>query len=101
MTCGSRRSPGKSERTRETALTQAAGRALTVSGTPLFAVSYVRDESSRIVRKQETVAGVSDTYDYTYTEWIYGPTALTPEQEPPLYPTFPLSSVEVEEPAEV
>ncbi len=42
-----------------------------------------------------------DTYDYTYTEWIYGPTALTSEQEPPLYPTFPLSSVEVDEPAEV
>jgi 3-hydroxybenzoate 6-monooxygenase len=42
-----------------------------------------------------------DTHDYTYTDWIYGPTALTPEQEPPLYPTFPLSSVEVDEPAEV
>lgn len=36
-----------------------------------------------------------DTHDYTYTDWIYGPTALLPEQEPPLYPTFPLSSVEV------
>lgn len=36
-----------------------------------------------------------DTYDYTYAEWIYGPTALTPEQEPPLYRTIPLDSVDV------
>ncbi len=28
-----------------------------------------------------------DTYDYRYTDWLYGPTALTPDQEPPLYPT--------------
>lgn len=36
-----------------------------------------------------------DIHDYTYTDWIYGPTSLFPEQEPPLYPTFPLASVEV------
>jgi salicylate hydroxylase len=42
-----------------------------------------------------------DTYDYTYTDWIYGPTALTPDQEPPMFPVFPLSSVEVDEPAGV
>ena len=40
-----------------------------------------------------------DTYDYTYAEWIYGPTALTPDQEPSLYPIVPLDSVEV--PAEL
>lgn len=40
-----------------------------------------------------------DTYDYTYAEWIYGPTALMPDQEPPLYPIVPLDSVEV--PAEL
>lgn len=34
-----------------------------------------------------------DPYDYTFTDWIYGPTALTPDQEPPLYPKFPLDSV--------
>ena len=28
-----------------------------------------------------------DTYDYTFTEWIYGPTALVPEDEPELYPS--------------
>ncbi len=36
-----------------------------------------------------------DTYDYTYTEWIYGPTALYPQDEPPLYPVVPLDSVDV------
>jgi 2-polyprenyl-6-methoxyphenol hydroxylase-like FAD-dependent oxidoreductase len=40
-----------------------------------------------------------DPYDYTYTEWIYGPTAVTPEQEPLLYPTFPLASVRIDEAA--
>jgi salicylate hydroxylase len=38
-----------------------------------------------------------DTYDYTFTEWIYGPTALTPEQEPPLYTPIPLDSVALDE----
>jgi 2-polyprenyl-6-methoxyphenol hydroxylase-like FAD-dependent oxidoreductase len=35
-----------------------------------------------------------DTYDYTYTDWIFGPTALTPEQEPEMYPTRSLDSAE-------
>jgi 2-polyprenyl-6-methoxyphenol hydroxylase-like FAD-dependent oxidoreductase len=42
-----------------------------------------------------------NAYDYTYMNWVYGPTALTPDQEPEIYPTFPLSSVEVEQPAKV
>ena len=32
------------------------------------------------------------TQDYTYTDWIYGPTALVPEDESPLYPIVPLAS---------
>ncbi|GAA3803264.1 FAD-dependent monooxygenase [Streptomyces phyllanthi] len=40
-----------------------------------------------------------DTYDYTFTDWIYGPTALTPEQEPEPCPTIPLDSVELGTPA--
>lgn len=35
------------------------------------------------------------TDDYTFTDWIYGPTALTPAEEPPMYPVIPLDSVEV------
>ena len=38
-----------------------------------------------------------DTHDYTYTEWIFGPTALTPDREPDLYPTRSRDSVEVVE----
>lgn len=33
-----------------------------------------------------------DTYDYSFTDWIYGATALTPEQEPPPYTPIPLDS---------
>ncbi|PZG23143.1 FAD-dependent oxidoreductase [Nonomuraea aridisoli] len=36
-----------------------------------------------------------DTYDYSFTEWIYGPTALTPEEEPPMFTPIPLDSVDV------
>lgn len=38
-----------------------------------------------------------DTYDYSFTEWIYGPTALTPEEEPEMYPVIPLDSVNVDQ----
>ncbi|WP_344457316.1 FAD-dependent oxidoreductase [Actinocorallia aurantiaca] len=33
-----------------------------------------------------------DTYDYSFTDWIYGPTALTPEEEPPMFTPIPLDS---------
>lgn len=33
-----------------------------------------------------------DTYDYTYADWLYGPTALFPEDEPDMYPVVPISS---------
>jgi 3-hydroxybenzoate 6-monooxygenase len=36
-----------------------------------------------------------DTHDYAYTDWVFGPTALTPDQEPELYPTQSLDSVDV------
>lgn len=32
-----------------------------------------------------------DTYDYSWTDWIWGPTALTPDQEPELYQKLPLA----------
>jgi len=34
-----------------------------------------------------------DTYDYSFTDWVYGPTALTPEQEPEPYRAIRLDSV--------
>ncbi len=36
-----------------------------------------------------------DTYDYTFTEWIFGRTALFPDEEPELYPSIPLNSFDV------
>lgn len=49
-----------------------------------------------IARRQRNVLlRERDTYDYTYTDWIFGPTALTLEQEPEPYPTRSLDSVEI------
>ena len=46
-------------------------------------------------RQRNHILRSRDTYDYSFTEWIYGPTALTPEQEPPLYAVIPLDSVQL------
>lgn len=45
--------------------------------------------------QRNVILRARDTYDYAFTEWIYGPTALTPDQEPPMYTTIPLASVQV------
>jgi 3-hydroxybenzoate 6-monooxygenase len=50
-------------------------------------------------RQRNTLLRHRDTHDYAYTDWIFGPTALTPAQEPDLYPTRSLDEVETEEPA--
>ncbi|MFD0855313.1 3-hydroxybenzoate 6-hydroxylase, partial [Actinomadura adrarensis] len=41
-----------------------------------------------------------DTYDYSFIDWIYGPTALTPEEEPPMFAPIPLDSVDVPDPVD-
>ena len=61
----------------------------------LWHVDGVKREQRNIILRGR------DTYDYTFTDWIYGPTALTPEQEAPLYPIIPLDSVKLPEGAEV
>ncbi|MFG2534644.1 FAD-dependent monooxygenase [Streptomyces sp. NPDC048511] len=33
-----------------------------------------------------------DTYDYAFVDWLYGPTALTVDEEPPMFTPVPLSS---------
>lgn len=43
--------------------------------------------------QRSTLLRARDPRDYTYTEWIYRPTALFPEQEPEMYPVVPLDSV--------
>ncbi|MGA4844278.1 FAD-dependent oxidoreductase [Streptomyces sp. G45] len=40
-----------------------------------------------------------DIHDYSFTDWLYGPTALTPDQEPAMFTPIPLSSGAVGEAA--
>lgn len=39
-----------------------------------------------------------DTYDYSFVDWLYGPTALTPDQEPPMFTPVSLDSVRATSP---
>ncbi len=32
------------------------------------------------------------TYDYSFTDWVYGPTALTPDEEPEMFTPIPVTS---------
>jgi 3-hydroxybenzoate 6-monooxygenase len=45
--------------------------------------------------QRNAILRARDTHDYTFTECIYGNTALFPEDEPPTYPIIPLDSVDV------
>jgi 2-polyprenyl-6-methoxyphenol hydroxylase-like FAD-dependent oxidoreductase len=45
--------------------------------------------------QRNAVMRARDTYDYSFMDWIYGPTSLTPDQEPEMYPSIPLDSVEL------
>lgn len=47
-------------------------------------------------RQRNAILRARDTYDYSFTDWIYGPTALTPDQEPALYRAIPLNSIPAE-----
>jgi len=40
-----------------------------------------------------------DTYDYSFIDWLYGPTALFPEDEPEMFTPIPLDSAELPAPA--
>ena len=51
------------------------------------------DGTKRLQRN--AVLRARNTRDYSFTDWIYGPTALTPGQEPPLYPDVALDSVQL------
>lgn len=37
-----------------------------------------------------------DTYDYAFVDWLYGPTALDPADEPPMFQPVPLDSVSMD-----
>ncbi|MFZ4239329.1 FAD-dependent oxidoreductase [Streptomyces murinus] len=42
--------------------------------------------------QRNTLLRARDPYDYSFTDWLYGPTALTPDQEPAMFTPIPLSS---------
>lgn len=42
-----------------------------------------RHQRNRLLRER-------DTYDYAFIDWLYGPTALHPEEEPTMFTPFPL-----------
>ena len=45
-------------------------------------------------RQRNVLLRGRETHDYAWTDWVYGPTALTPDQEPELYPLVPLASAD-------
>jgi len=40
--------------------------AASAGGSTLYSAQYTRDKLGRVVQKQETIAGVTTTYSYTY-----------------------------------
>ncbi|MFB4315001.1 FAD-dependent oxidoreductase [Actinomadura sp. 21ATH] len=42
-----------------------------------------------------------DIGDHSFTDWVYGPTALTPDELPPMFTPIPLSSAAVEDSGDV
>ncbi|MFF0110670.1 FAD-dependent oxidoreductase [Streptomyces hirsutus] len=38
-----------------------------------------------------------DPAEYAFTDWVYGPTALFPDEEPPMFRPIPLASARIEE----
>ncbi|WP_051839616.1 FAD-dependent monooxygenase [Streptomyces sp. NRRL F-5126] len=43
--------------------------------------------------RRNAILTARDTHDYSFTDWVYGPTALTPDEEPPMFTPIPLASV--------
>ncbi|MER6814581.1 FAD-dependent monooxygenase [Spirillospora sp. NPDC000708] len=43
-------------------------------------------------RQRNVLLRERDTYDYGFVDWLYGPTALDPSEEPPMFTPIPLSS---------
>jgi salicylate hydroxylase len=51
-------------------------------------VGLKREQRNVIVRAR-------DTYDYSFVDWLYGPTALFPEDEAPMFTPIPLDSADL------
>ncbi|MFE4956546.1 FAD-dependent oxidoreductase [Streptomyces sp. NPDC056653] len=53
------------------------------------------DGESRL--RRNAIMRARDADDYSFTDWVYGPTALTPDEEPEMFTPIPLSSAAVED----
>jgi len=42
--------------------------------------------------QRNVILRARDTYDYSFTDWLYGPTALVPEEESTMFTPIPLAS---------
>ncbi len=47
--------------------------------------------------RRNAIMRARDVHDYSFTDWIYGPTALTPDEEPEMFTPIPLASARIEE----
>lgn len=61
----------------------------------IWGILWHRGGLKRVQRN--AILRARDTYDYSFTEWIYGPTALKPADEPNMFTPIPLDSVTVDE----
>ncbi|MFE5212183.1 FAD-dependent oxidoreductase [Streptomyces sp. NPDC056600] len=43
-------------------------------------------------RRRNEILRARGTYDYSFTDWVYGPTALTPDEEPEMFTPIPVAS---------
>lgn len=41
--------------------------------------------------RRNAILQARDPYDYAFTDWVYGPTALTPDEEPEMFTPIPLA----------
>ncbi|MBV8297671.1 MAG: FAD-dependent oxidoreductase [Acidimicrobiia bacterium] len=46
--------------------------------------------------RRNAILRARDIRDYSFVDWLYGPTALTPEQEPEMFRVIPLDSAQPE-----
>ena len=54
-------------------------------------VGLEREQRNAIIRAREV-------HDYSFVDWLYGPTALFPEDEAPMFTPIPLDSAELPAP---
>ncbi|MFV2176275.1 FAD-dependent monooxygenase [Actinomadura sp. LOL_016] len=47
-------------------------------------------------RRRNVLLRERDTYDYSFVDWLYGPTALDPADEPPMFTAVPLASTKAD-----